>query len=128
VLDGQLEKMYVDWKDRSVKSLQQIKEQKKKTEDAIKEKIKFEQEALDAERITRQREADLEHQKELQLIENDKYEVEKKAMASRLAAEEANRKKVEAEREAEKAWREVLQQKLINENLRKKKEKDCTIL
>jgi hypothetical protein len=53
-------------------------------------------------------------------------------MASRLAAEEANRKRVEAEREAEKAFREVLEQKLINEKLvnqqNQKKKGGCTIL
>lgn len=116
-LEAQLEKMYLEWKDRSIKSLKQIRDEKKKTEEAIQEKVKLENEALEAERITKEKQAELERQKELQLIENDKYEAEKKVMDLRLVAEEANRRAVEAERDSEKAWREVLQERLKNEQL-----------
>lgn len=116
-LDTQMEKLYLEWKDRTEKNLKNLKNEKQKTEEAIKEKLRLEQEALEAERITRDKQAELERQKELQLIENDKYEAEKKAMDSRLDAEKERARAVEAERDAEKAWRQVLEEKLRNEQL-----------
>ncbi|CRK90025.1 CLUMA_CG003750, isoform A [Clunio marinus] len=130
-LEAEMEKSYNEWKDRSLKSIQQLKEEKKKTEEAMKEKLRLEQEALEAERITREKQAELERQKELQLIENEKYEAEKKAMDSRLEAEKERAKAIEAEREAEKAWRQVLEEKLKNEQLKNQKpprRRGCTIL
>lgn len=132
-LEAQMEKMYVEWRDRSLNSIKQIKEEKKKTEEAIKEKVRLQQEALEAERITKEKQAELERQKELQLIENDKYEAEKKAMDSRLDAEKERARAVEAERDAEKAWRHVLEEKLKNEQLAniqrpKKKWYDCSLM
>lgn len=116
-LERQMEKMYTEWRDRSIKSLQQLKQEKKKTEKAIKEKLRLEQEALEAARKTLEKQAELERQKSLQLIENDKYEAEKKAMNSRLETEKEKARAVEAERDAEKAWRELLEEKLRNEKL-----------
>lgn len=116
-LDEQMEKLYAEWRDRSLKSIQQLKEEKQKTEDAIKEKLRLEQEALEAERLTREKQAELERQKELQLIENDKYEAEKKAMESRLEAEKERARAIEAERDAAGAWRKVLEEKLKIEQL-----------
>lgn len=117
-LEAQMEKMYAEWKDRSLKSLQHLKHEKKKTEDAIKEKMRFEQEALEAERLTREKQAELERQNALQLIEKDKYEAEKRAMDSRLEAEKERARAIEAERDAAEAWRKVLEEKLINEQLK----------
>lgn len=117
-LEKVLEKAYAEWKDRSLKSLQQIEEEKKKTEEAIKEKHRLEQEAIEAERETKLRMAELERQKELQLIESEKYEAEKKLIEARLEAEKERARAVEAERDAEKAWRQVLEEKLENEKLR----------
>lgn len=116
-LEAQMEKLYAEWKDRSLKSIKQLKDEKQKTEEAIKEKMKLEQEALEAERLTREKQVELERQKELQLIENDKYELEKKSMDLRLEAEKERARAVEAERDAEKAWRQVLEEKLKNEQL-----------
>jgi atlastin len=133
-LGTQMEKMFVEWKDRTEKNLRHLKDEKKKTEDAINEKNRLEQEALEAERITREKQAELERQKELQLIENDKYEAEKKAMDSRLEAEKERARAVEAERDAEKAWRQVLEEKLKNEQLlnrqqqQQKKKGWCSIM
>jgi hypothetical protein len=117
-LNKVLEKAYAEWKDRSLKSIQQVEDEKKKTEEAIKEKHRLEQEAIEAERQTQMRMAELERQKELQLIEGEKYEAEKKLIEARLDAEKERARAVEAERDAEKAWRKVLEQQLENERLR----------
>lgn len=117
-LEAKMEKMFTEWKDRSLKSIQQLKQEKRKTEEAIMEKVRLEQEALEAERITKEKQAELERQKELQLIEGEKYEAEKRAMDLRLEAEKERARAVEAERNTEKAWREVLEAKLENERLK----------
>ena len=129
-LEAQMEKLYVEWKDTSIKSLREVEAEKKKTEEAIQEKLRLEQETLEAERLTREKQADLERQKELQLIESDRYEAEKNAMALRLEVEKERAKTVEAERDAQRAWREGLQQKLEIERLKnqQKPKKGCTIL
>lgn len=116
-LEAAMEKLFTEWRDRSVKSLQQLKEEKKKTEEALKEKLALEQEALDAERKTKEAQEELERQKSLKLIEDEKYEAQKAEMAQRLEAEKERARRVEAEKEAEKAWRQVLEEKLKNEQL-----------
>lgn len=129
-LENQMEKLYVEWRDRSIKSLQQLKDEKKKTEEAIQEKVRLEQEALESERITREKQAELERQKELQLIEGEKYESQKKEMASRLEAEKERARAITAERDAEAAWRQVLEEKLNVERLQnqQKKRRLCSIM
>lgn len=134
-LEAEMEKTFKEWSDRSIKSLQQIKAEKKKTEEAMKEKHRLEQEALEAARITKQKQEELERQKELQLIENDKYEAEKKAIDARLEVEKERARAIEAERDAEKAWRQVLEEKLENEKLKNQQQQgkdrkwyDCSVM
>ena len=133
-LEAEMNKLFTEWKERTEKNLQSLREEKKRTEAAIVEKMKLEQEAIEAERITREKQAELERQKELQLIEGEKYEAEKKAMASRLEAETERARAVEAEKNTEKAFREVLEEKLKNEKLRNQQQQQqsrkrgCTIL
>ena len=58
----------------------------RKTKEAIQEKLRFDQETLEAERLTTEKQADLELQKTLQLIENDGYEAKKKVLTSHLCS------------------------------------------
>lgn len=129
-LEAQMEKLYVDWKDQSLRSLQQIEAEKEKTEKVIKEKQKLEQETLDAVMLTKEKQAELERQNELQLISNEKYEVEKQNMALRLEAEKERARVVEAQRETDKAFRQLLEEKLRYEMLvhQTSSREACTIL
>ena len=132
-LEAQMDKIYVEWRDLTLRSMQQLKEEKQKAEEAVKEKLRLEQEALDAERKTKEAQEDLERQIKLKLIEDEKYEAQKKEMQSRLEAEQERAKRIEAERENEKAWRQVLEERLKNEQLAnqaqgKRRTKLCSVM
>lgn len=134
ILEEKLDKLYAEWKDRTLKSLEQIREEKAKTEAAIQEKLKIEQEALEAERKTQLQLIELENQKRLSQIEEEKLEVQKKFLAARLECEKERTRAIEAEKEAEKAFKEALQRRLEYEEIKKEfdrkklKKKSCTIL
>lgn len=131
-LEAQMEKLYVEWKDRTLKSLEQVREEKDRTEKAVREKEQLEQEAIKAEAETKIRLAELENQKKLTLIEQEKYDAQRKLLDARLEVEKEKARAVEAERDAQKAYREALEQKLIAERLRNqsqpKKKGWCSIM
>jgi hypothetical protein len=133
VLEETLDKLFTEWKDRTLKSFEQIKEEKAKTEAAILEKAQLEKEAMEAEIRTQQQLQELENQKKLSAIEQEKYDAQKKLLDARLEAEKERARAVEAERDAQKAWREVLEQKLIAERLanqqqQQKKKRFCSVM
>lgn len=134
ILEDKLEKIYDEWKDRTIKTLDQIREEKAKTEAAIKEKLKIEQEALEAERNTQIQLIKLESEKKLTQIEEEKFEIQKKLLAARLETEKERSRAIDAEKESEKAFKEALQRRLEYEELKNEYErkmlqkKKCTIL
>ena len=121
-LEAQMDKIYVEWRHRTLLSMQKLSEEKQKTEEAVKEKFRLEQELLDAVRTTRESLKLLENQNKMKLIEDEKYEAQQKEMESRLEAEQERAKRVEAEKKADKAFRQVLEEKLKNEKLKNEKE------
>jgi len=128
-LEDMLENYYKEWSNHSLKSFQQMAEEKKKVEEAIKERNQMEMEAIEAERQTRERLEELERQKEMQLIEQEKYETAKQLNETRLEAERERTRAIEAERKAEEALRKAAEHKLEAEGLKNNRDRrDCTIL
>ena len=105
-LEQQIEKMYLEWKVRSLAAMKLVEIEKEKTEDAVKEKLRLQEEAKEAERLSLQQIKDLDTAKQLNLIEAGKYEAEKKLIEARLETEKERAISAEKEVISEKAFRE----------------------
>lgn len=78
-LEAEMEKLYVEWKDRSLKHLQQLREERERTEAAVLEKVRLEQEALEKElKSARQRQAELEESLRNEILTQEKIREEGK--------------------------------------------------
>jgi len=88
-LEAQIEKLYLEWKKPLLKHLNELKEAKTKNE-----------EALEAERKLREEMVELERKRELELIEEAKYNAQKELLMERERANEAATKAAKAELEA----------------------------
>ena len=88
-MEKQIEKKFVEWKVRTLETMQLMKILNGKTEDALKEKLRLQEEAKEAERLSLQQIKDLDTAKQLNRSEVGKYEVEKKLIEARLEIEKS---------------------------------------
>ena len=115
-LEKQTEQMYLEWKDRSLKAIRMVEMEQQKTEDALKEAERLQEEAKEAERISIQQIKDLDKAKELHQIEAGKYEIEKQLIESRLETEKERAISAEKQVKSEQAFRE--EQRKTEESLK----------
>ena len=115
-LEKQIEKMYLEWKDRALKAIRMVEMEQKTTEDALKEAERLQEEAKEAERITIQQIKDLDKAKELHQIEAGKYEIEKQLIESKLETERERAISAEKQVKSEKAFQK--EQRKTEESLK----------
>lgn len=130
-LEEQMEKIYNDWKDQKKISFEQIKEEKAKQNALLEEQKRLEEEAKEAARQAEINLINLNNQQQLQAIENEKFETQKKLMEARLEAEKERARAIEAERDAQMAHRQALEARLAAEraaNAARPKKKWCSIM
>ncbi|CAO1438850.1 unnamed protein product [Diamesa serratosioi] len=142
-LESRIEKLYNEWKERTLTAIKMIDIEKEKTEDALKEKLRLQEEAKEAERKSIQQIKDLDTAKQLNQIEAGKYEVEKKLVEARLEIEKERAISAEKQVKAEQEFREEQQEQSKNDKLfrqqleqqiaatkeaQKPKKKGCVIL
>lgn len=106
-LEADIDKLYSEWEERSLKSLAKLEEERRKTEAAIEEKKKLEQEAVESEREAKLKQAELERmQKQKEIDDQERFEYDQKMNESRVQAEAARAKELEAIKRADKALRD----------------------
>ncbi|KAL7014015.1 hypothetical protein ACKWTF_015698 [Chironomus riparius] len=115
LLDEQMEKLYIEWRDQKTITFEQIKEQKAKQQALYEEQLRLEEEVKEAKHKAEINLIELNKAKELQKIEEEQFQTQKALLEARLDAEAQRARAIEAERDAQQALRIALETRLAAE-------------
>lgn len=85
-LEAAIEKLNIEWRDQTVKSLRQAREEKAKIEKALEEKRAMERQAIENERLAKAKQEELERERQLRKLEEERFESQRRQMEQRSLA------------------------------------------